>query len=142
MNLWNLLHDTRQLHERLVRMSLGHVKTAGTCAFGAYLVDSAIKRWLPSMRCCVRGGDGAADGGFFDASGRGHGHYWVEVEDGTETWVADITADQFGGEPVVLLQLERSRATYRPGDADLVAEHMAVFGDWLNDASAPAPTAR
>lgn len=131
MNLWTLLHDTRQLHERMLKSSLGHRQTAGSCAFAAYLLDSSVKRWLPTMHSCIRGGDGKADGGFFDAAGNGHGHYWVEIDDGSESWVADITADQFGEAPICLLRLTEAQGRYVPGNQEYVLEQMEVFGEWL-----------
>ncbi|KVP75403.1 hypothetical protein WJ93_08440 [Burkholderia ubonensis] len=130
LNLWTLLHDTRQLHERLLKASLGHRQPAGSCAFAAYLLDHSVKRWLPQMRSCIRGGDGNANGGFFDTLGNGHGHYWVEIDDGTERWVADITADQFGEAPICLLRLSEAQGRYVPGNQELVLEQMEDFGEW------------
>jgi hypothetical protein len=138
VNLWTLLHDTRELHEKLLKLSVGHRDTKDSCAFAAYLLDFSVKRWLPQMRSCVRGGDGAADGGYFDQAGLGYAHYWVELDDGNDQWVADITADQFGGTPIVLMKLTEAEGRYVPGDAALVAEHMEVFGEWL--AEAPTTT--
>lgn len=135
MNLWTLLHDTRQLHEQMLKNSLGHRQTAGSCAFAAYLLDFSVKRWAPQLRSCVRGGDGKADGGFFDATGKGHGHYWVEIDDGDERWVADITADQFGEAPICLLRLAEAQGRYVPGNQEDVLEQMEVFGEWLAEAA-------
>ncbi|KVP17234.1 hypothetical protein WJ84_03005 [Burkholderia ubonensis] len=119
----------------MLKSSLGHRQTAGSCAFAAYLLDFSVQRWLPQMRSCVRGGDGKADGGFFDATGNGHGHYWVEIDDGRERWVADITADQFGEAPICLLRLSEAQGRYVPGNQELVLEQMEVFGEWLAEAS-------
>lgn len=138
MNLWKLLHDTRQLHERMLKSSLGHRNTAGSCAFAAFLLNESIKRWIPQMRSCVRGGDGEADGGFLDAAGKGHGHYWVEVDDGQERWVADITADQFGEAPICLLRLADAANRYVPGDKEYVREQMEVFAAWLEETAGSA----
>jgi hypothetical protein len=136
VNLWTLLHETRELHERMLKLSVGHRDTKDSCAFAAYLLNFSVKQWLPQVQSIVRGGDGEAGGGFFDATGKGHGHYWVELDDGTDQWVADITADQFGDAPIVLLRLTDAKGRYRPGDAALVAEHMEVFAEWLSDAAA------
>jgi hypothetical protein len=135
VNLWTLLHDTRRLHERLLKRSIGHRETRDTCAFAAYLLDTSIKRWLPELRSRIRGGDGANDGGFFDATGRGHGHYWVEIDDGSETWIACLTSDQFGEEPIVLLRAAEARGRYIPGNQALVDVHMEAFAEWLADAA-------
>ncbi len=131
VNLWTILHNTRELHERLLKLSVGHRDTKDSCAFAAYLLDISVKKWLPQVQSIVRGGDGDADGGFFDAAGKGHGHYWVELDDGTDRWVADITADQFGEVPIVLMKLANTRSRYVPGDEANVAEHMEVFAEWL-----------
>lgn len=134
-NLWTLLHDTRQIHETLLRKSLGHRKTTGTCAFAAYLLDVFIKRFRPDVSSCIRGGDGDKDGGYFDGNGRGFGHYWVEIEDNGQRFLADITADQFGAEPIRLLPLAVTTQMYIPGNDELVQEQMTGFGEWLEDAS-------
>jgi hypothetical protein len=135
LNLWKLLYDTRQIHEQMLKSSLGHRNTTGSCAFAAFLLNESIKKWIPQMRSCVRGGDGAADGGFFDATGKGHGHYWVEVDDGAERWVADITADQFGEEPICLLRLADAQGRYVPGNKEYVREQMEAFREWLAEAA-------
>jgi hypothetical protein len=132
-NLWTLLHDARQLHEVMLRKSLGHRETEGTCAFATYFLDGLIKQFRPDIRSVIRGGDGERDGGYFDDQGRGFGHYWLEIDDNGQRFVADITADQFGAEPVRLLPLSVTSRTYVPGDDELVQEQMEVFGAWLTE---------
>jgi hypothetical protein len=134
-NLWTLLHETRQIHESLLRKSLGHRQTKGSCAYAAYMLDVLIKRFRPDLSSCIRGGDGVEDGGYFDDKGRGFGHYWVEIDDKGQRFVADITADQFGAEPIQLLPLSATAGSYIPGNAELVAEQMAEFGEGLREAA-------
>ena len=96
----------------------------GTCLFGCILLKESLERF---GRCTVniRGGDGAEDGGILDARGKPHGHYWLEgTAPGGEPFLADITADQFGYQPVVILWGDQSWAAYQAGDAATVQEHV------------------
>lgn len=75
----------------------------------------------------VRSGDGAADSGARDVNGVSHGHYWIEGSTSQgHPFVADITADQFGWSPIVVLPLEVSGERYRPG-SDAVCELAAKY---------------
>ncbi len=109
----------RRIFERAVVAS-GLDSTAGTCMYGSLLLHQSLEKFA-GCQVRVRGGDGCADGGALALDGSWHGHYWVEgrTADGVE-FVADITADQFGREPVVLLPLEAARDIYRPGDDEKV----------------------
>lgn len=58
-----------------------------------------------------------------DSAGAWRGHYWVEgtTPDG-DAFVADVTADQFGHQPVFFERAEVARARYAPGNDETVAE--------------------
>jgi hypothetical protein len=117
---------------------LGQV--AGSCAFAAYLADLQVKKSLPQMSSCVRAGDGETTG-FFDAAGNSHAHYWVEIDDGNERFVADIAADLFGGEPIIVLPLVDAAAFYVPADEGLALERMAALQERIASAAPSDSTA-
>lgn len=96
--------------------------TEGSCAYATITAQLMFERFT-DFRCSVRGGDGNQDGGYFDAAGIGHGHYWLEVETPDGSYVVDITADQFGDAPVIVEPTSRNRK-YRPGDQQLVDQHL------------------
>jgi hypothetical protein len=74
----------------------------------------------------VRGGDGCQDGGYVGPDGA-HGHYWVEVDSQTDgRWVVDITADQFGGPPVLVLRSAEAPG-YVAGDQNVVDEQVDML---------------
>jgi hypothetical protein len=73
-------------------------------------------------RCLPRGGDGCEDGGYFDANGNGHGHYWLEVSTEHESFIVDLTADQFGDAPVIVAPAE-GNWRYRNGNQQLIDAH-------------------
>ena len=126
-DLWELAWDTRELFARVLQNSLGTTSTRGTCAYASVVRGSTVGKLLP-CETVVRGGDGTDDGGYFDLAGRGHGHYWVEVRaagDPGRAWVVDITADQFGGPQVVVVDMPAAGRSYRPGRQDLVDEGLA-----------------
>jgi hypothetical protein len=94
--------------------------TKGACFYAANLLSELACKFL-RLESAVCGGDGAQDGGYFDAQGRGFGHYWAEVVDGQANhWVLDITADQFGDAPVVILLAADARDKYRLGSRALI----------------------
>ncbi len=112
----------REVHERMLDAALGHSQTAGTCLYSCLLLRETIQRFT-SFECRVRGGDGSSSG-YRDQSGRMHGHYWVEAHGGTQHYVVDITADQFGGSRVTLLELAASLERYIPGDQAEIDDHV------------------
>jgi hypothetical protein len=118
---------------------LGQV--AGSCVFAAYLADLQVKKSLPKMSSCIRAGDGETTG-FFDAAGNCHAHYWVEVDDGNERFVADIAADLFGDEPIALLPLADAEGRYVPADEALVRERMAALRERIESAAPSDSTVR
>lgn len=97
--------------------------TEGTCAFSTVLVKCMLEN-RTSFKVTQKGGDGQGDGGYFDAAG-GHGHYWLEVDTPVGAYVVDITADQFGADPVVVVPA--SSPQYIPGDQQLVDEQFIEF---------------
>ena len=127
VSLLEFLTSLRKVHERMLEAAISTSSTKGTCMHATVLVATAVERWLPGYTARIRGGDGVADGGIFDSSGRGFGHYWVEVANGDIRWVADITADQFGFRPIQLSSARDVASTYVPGDQALVDQHVAEF---------------
>ncbi|EDT41971.1 hypothetical protein [Burkholderia ambifaria] len=86
--------------------------TLGTCLQASILLQQSLEGFA-ACEAVVRGGDGGAR----DSMGAWHGHYWIEgvCEDGYH-FAADITADQFGWLPVIVLPLDAARERYQPGD--------------------------
>jgi len=121
-----MLSDLRDLFQLILQDCLNDASTAGTCLHAACLLKTSIENFAPGHSAIVRGGDGEGDGGCMDSAGRWRGHYWVEVAhaDGRR-WVADITGDQFGLAPVVWDRLPGASLRYRPGNQDVVDEHVA-----------------
>jgi hypothetical protein len=113
----------RAVYADALQMHLGKVQTAGSCLYAAILMRTAITQWLERYTAHIRGGDGAGDGGVF-TEGRGHGHYWVEVEVDNTAWVLDISGDQFGFPPVNLRPALELGGSYVPGDQSVVDDHV------------------
>ena len=93
----------------------GRVISAGSCLYASVLLAELIRKFGVA-EVVIRGGSGQGELGARDVEGAWHGHYWLDVvtPDGNQL-VVDITADQFGHEPVRVLPLMNS-ADYRPGD--------------------------
>ncbi|WP_227742893.1 hypothetical protein [Burkholderia gladioli] len=109
-------------------------RIAGSCLSASILLQQHLDKFL-GCESVVRGGDGLHDGGAKDTAGVWHGHYWVEgVTPDVFPFLADITADQFGWAPVVVLPLVDARARYIPGDDDLCARAVDVEIDRINQA--------
>lgn len=115
MATWNdiadIVHGSRGVHEMMLRAS-DVESTAGTCLHAAFILRMSLEKF-GGCQAVVRGGDGLQDGGARDSDGAWHGHYWVEG--GTAygiAFVADVTGDQFGHEPVYFERVEATRARY------------------------------
>lgn len=119
--------EFRPVYERAVREDVGIASMSGTCLYASILVELAVNKWS-DLVARVRGGDGEGDGGYIDAENKVHGHYWVEAGnsfDDPDSWVVDITADQFGGPAVVVESVRTARPRYVPGSQELVDSHVA-----------------
>ncbi|WP_425952931.1 hypothetical protein [Ralstonia pseudosolanacearum] len=99
--------------------------TAGSCLHASILLQQALDKF-GDCETVVRGGDGSGDGGARDMAGQWRGHYWVEgvTKDGCP-FLADITADQFGWPPVVVMPLETARTRYSPGNDQIAGDAVA-----------------
>ena len=120
--LYHLASRLRQVFQGILLATTPTGQTAGTCAYATLLLKLMIEQFTP-YRAIPRGGDGLADGGYFDASGRGHGHYWLEVLTDDGDYIIDITADQFGELPVLVVNAV-ANSNYIPGDQKLVDSHL------------------
>lgn len=115
--------DFRRMWEAVLQNALKHQNTAGSCLYAAMLLSTSLSRFAGSTTQ-VRGGDGQ-DGGLRDREGVLRGHYWVEGRTAQgHPYVADVTADQFGYDKVVVLPLTAARSVYQPGDQATVDEHV------------------
>lgn len=132
MATWNevsdIVHGSRGVHEMMLRAS-DMDSTAGTCLYAAFILRMSLEKF-GGCRAVVRGGDGLQDGGAKDSQGAWQGHYWVEgvTADGI-AFVADVTGDQFGHEPVYFERVEAARARYAPGDDKTVAAAVRELAD-------------
>jgi hypothetical protein len=104
---------------------------ATMCRFtAAFLVELLGWPWR------VAGGDDYGDdnlGGFFDGT-EWHAHYWVT--DGLR--IIDLTANQFGGPPIVLTNVNDARYSenYEQEDLEDALPHVAVRAtQWADDFS-------
>lgn len=100
-----IAEEARSLHCRLLSCTVGQKETTGSCLYAAILLANMLDKFGDCRNAVVRGGDGLGDGGYRDATGTWHGHYWVEVESPSGIVITDITADQFWQPTVVVIQL-------------------------------------
>lgn len=137
---WRILHITGPVDElkavanaaRLIFIAIlndcrSGISTEGTCAHATVLVKIMLES-RTSFKVTQKGGDGEGDGGYFDDNG-GHGHYWLEVDTPDGAYIVDITADQFGADPVVVVPATSPQ--YVPGDQQLVDEQFKEFNQGI-----------
>lgn len=117
-----LVHDARALFVQLLKMSLSHSDTKGTCLYAVILCSTLINKFTDHT-AMIRGGDGLNDGGLFIGAG-GHGHYWIEIDIVGTRYIIDITADQFGLAPVIISDAASLEARYISGDQRTVDDHV------------------
>lgn len=93
-----------------VLQNSGINSTKGTCLFSCDLLKKIIEKYATfDVVVIVRGGDGKNDGGYTDKLNQSHGHYWLEVATPNQTYIVDITADQFPkGEEVTVLLINKA----------------------------------
>lgn len=115
-----IANDMRKCFAQCIE-NAGLKSTEGSCLYGAVLLQKIIIQFTP-YQAIVKGGNGDNEG-FCDAKGIWHGHYWVEVKSkSSQSYIVDITADQFGAPPVTVLPLELTQNQYIPGNQHLVNE--------------------
>lgn len=125
---------------RVTRKALepGMPKPDGACLYASFLLRRSLEQFAHCV-AKVRGGDGQGDGGVLGPDGAWHGHYWVEGRTFTgKAYIADITADQFGFDPVVVLPLREARGNYVPGAQENVDWAVNELDEELNAANLAA----
>jgi hypothetical protein len=134
-SLTEVVVSGRRIHETVLATALGSTNTEGSCFYACLLLRESINRFT-WFRAIVRGGDGVT-AGFRDRTGTLRAHYWLEAEpdpehleacETAEVLTVDITGDQFGAPPVVMVPVSASSAQYIPGDQAEVDEHVRLFG--------------
>jgi hypothetical protein len=115
----------RDIFENALRSSLGGTETNDACLYAAMLLSSALAKFS-GARAIVCGGGPPMDGGIYDPSGVCRGHYWVEgISASGQPFIADVSADQFGYDKIVVLTEDAGRHRYTRGNAALIAAHVA-----------------
>lgn len=134
-NIETIATSIRYFFLEMLNTTLGSQSTKDTCIYATHLLKNAFDQFS-DYQTIVRGGDGLSDGGYRDENGELHGHYWLELTTPTSTYIVDITADQFGALPIVVLPIEMNN-TYFDGNQQLVEEHMqSLRQDLKNNISA------
>lgn len=120
----------RSIEPGLPSDGVGSLLSAGACLHACLVVVMLCKRFGQGVPA-VRGGADRA--GALDMSGRWCGHYWVEVQmPSGSTFVVDVTADQFGYEPVVVLPISQSMGRYRKGSQREVDDAFSKLASEMN----------
>ena len=120
---------------RALKDSIASEDTTNTCAYACVLLSVSLGKFF-GLEVQFQGGGGGLDGGFVDLAGVARGHYWLKATAPSgEAWVVDITADQFGGDPVVVLPFSESEERYVPGDQSTVDRGI---GELMAEIMAPA----
>lgn len=119
-----LTAEFRLLFEDILTSSLQRRETRGACLQAAILLARLLERFA-NAKAQVKGGGPPLSGGLFDTTGKCHGHYWVEGETGRGVaFIADVTADQFGLNKVMVLGMDVGRHIYSPGLQTVIDEHV------------------
>jgi hypothetical protein len=118
------------------------------CIPSAFALSDILNRLFPEFRWRVVGGRPTKQtplGGYLDAEGVPHGHFWVVGRRGKNQVWADVTGDQFGGPPVLIMldgatrfQANATRLTindFRSCVRDTVATMVELFDRSSGDTS-------
>lgn len=105
----------------------GRTISAGACLHASMVVLILLRKFSRA-KAVVRGGPERQ--GAKDVEGKWRGHYWVETDmPSGERFVVDVTADQFGHEPVVVLPVELAGERYKAGEQGEVDEALMACAD-------------
>lgn len=129
--------DRKLLHSvaRTARLSLEAVlnssdlPVAGTCLIGAYLTHFVFTRfWLSggADRSLEIQGGGDGDGGIL-VNGTWRGHYWVVATARGDSYIIDISADQFGMPPCIVRAVSDEPTIYAHGSNTDIDVHLAIL---------------
>jgi hypothetical protein len=118
-----IVSEARGHFLQMLEASVQHQDTKGTCLFAVVFCSTLINRYT-SFTAIIRGGDGEGDGGLLIGD-QNHGHYWIEIDVHGQTFIVDITGDQFGLEPVIVSAAGALTAKYIPGCQATVDEHVS-----------------
>ena len=122
--VFDIAATIREHFLRILESSIKTKQTKGSCLYACALLKTAYSQFTDFKVLC-RGGDGITSG--FRASSRElHGHYWLAVKTQTDTFIVDITADQFGY-PAIIVEEEHSSLAYLSGDQENIDEHFESF---------------
>lgn len=91
----------------------GFSSTKQSCVFGSHYLYMILKRFGdPELRVSIVSGGSDKTTGFRTNNGVIHKHMWVQCALDGQTWVADITADQFGFAPVCYVKLSDAQSAF------------------------------
>ena len=116
----------RPVFLQMLQDSIKSTDTKGSCAFACYFAKHAFEQFT-DYKVFYRGGDGNGDGGYLDQKGQSQGHYWLElITTSGNSFIVDLTSDQFGDEPVVVIPLAEN-ARYVNGCQETIDDHFTDF---------------
>ena len=134
-SLQSIAETGRLLFSSMLSECLGTINTRGSCLYSAVLLKEMLLNFGGCESVAIRGGDGLSDGGYKDKSGNMHGHYWIEATKAEETFLIDITADQFNDHGCIVTPLSKARDQYIPGNQKLVDAHVLEVMTAMRSAS-------
>jgi hypothetical protein len=120
--LAQIVTEARDHFLQILEASVEHQNTKGTCLFAVVFCGTLINRFT-GFTAIIRGGDGSGDGGLFIGD-KGYGHYWIDIDVQGQTYIVDITGDQFGLEPVIVSAADALTPKYVPGCQTTVDRHV------------------
>lgn len=121
--LQKVIKQSRISLEEILWNGLGTKETKGSCLYACKFTEVLLSNFCKDAVVYYRGGDGLGDGGYRDSNGVMQGHYWLEVHLDQDKYVVDITADQFGADPIVIIPLSEA-SQYILGDQSIIDDHV------------------
>lgn len=118
------------------RYEIPAVPSTNMCRMTASFMEVCLRR-KTGRPWTVRGGlavPGAPEGGIVDLRGHWHTHYWL-VSGNT---LCDLTADQFGYDPILITTTMDARYKQTVPRAEMkrhVVDVLPIVGQWLNQAT-------
>ncbi len=125
--IWPIWHESRNI--------MPDVQSQGTCGRSSLFVQRVLKECGIESQWVTGGNNCGKEFSGFYANGKFHNHSWLEVN---QTWVVDVTADQFNEAPILVVPNTDPR--YKKGQYDCanpesIANRLLavdnIWNDWI-----------
>lgn len=98
--------------------------TANACVFASHYLLALGNRFSKELTFELQGGGLEPGCGILTGIGQMAAHMWVRAFDASQSWILDITADQFGYNPAIAVNEQACQGIYVPDSPASLAQSL------------------